>query len=108
MILIKTKAIARRPFAVLDIGSSKICCMIGEADGAGGVRLLGHGTHASAGIRSGEVSELEALSTVIGKTVQAAERDAGRGAATRSAGARLRRGQARGWASAQAQGDGGR
>ena len=76
MILIKTKAIARRPFAVLDIGSSKICCMIGEADGAGGVRLLGHGTHASAGIRSGEVSELEALSTVIGKTVQAAERDA--------------------------------
>jgi cell division protein FtsA len=59
MILIKTKAITRRPFAVLDIGSSKICCMIGEADGAGGVRLLGHGTHASAGIRSGEVSELE-------------------------------------------------
>ena len=77
MILIKTKAIARRPFAVLDIGSSKICCMIGEADGAGGVRLLGHGTHASAGIRSGEVSELEALSAVIGKTVQAAERDSG-------------------------------
>ena len=77
MILIKTKAITRRPFAVLDIGSSKICCMIGEADGEGGVRLLGHGTHASAGIRSGEVSELEALSTVIGKTVQAAERDSG-------------------------------
>ena len=77
MILSKTKAITRRPFAVLDIGSSKICCMIGEADGAGGVRLLGHGTHASAGIRGGEVSELEALSTVIGKTVQAAERDAG-------------------------------
>ncbi|MGB2439116.1 MAG: hypothetical protein ACPIB4_08595, partial [Candidatus Puniceispirillaceae bacterium] len=77
MILIKTKAITRRPFAVLDIGSSKICCMIGEASGAGGVRLLGHGTHASAGVRSGEVSELEALSTVIGKTVQAAERDSG-------------------------------
>jgi cell division protein FtsA len=77
MILSKTKAIKRRPFAVLDIGSSKICCMIGEADGAGRVRLLGHGTHASVGIRSGEVSELEALSTVIGKTVQAAERDAG-------------------------------
>jgi cell division ATPase FtsA len=74
MILSKTKAITRRPFAVLDIGSSKICCMIGEANGAGGVRLLGHGTHASAGIRSGEVSELEALSTVIGKTVLAAER----------------------------------
>jgi len=51
--------------------------MIGEADGADSVRLLGHGTHASAGIRNGEVSELEALSAVIGKTVQAAENDAG-------------------------------
>ncbi len=77
MILRKTKSITRRPFAVLDIGSSKICCMIGEADGSGGVRLLGHGTHASAGIRSGEVSELDALITVIGKTVQAAESAAG-------------------------------
>jgi cell division protein FtsA len=77
MILRRTKVIARRPFAVLDIGSSKICCMIGEPDGSGGVNLLGHGTHASAGIRSGEVSDLEALSGAIGKTVQIAEREAG-------------------------------
>tara|TARA_B100000989_G_scaffold206489_2_gene156452 strand:- start:475 stop:1776 length:1302 start_codon:yes stop_codon:yes gene_type:complete len=77
MILRKTKAITRRPFAVLDIGSSKICCMIGETDGSGGVSLLGHGTHASAGIRTGEVSDLDALSSAIGKTVQSAERDAG-------------------------------
>ena len=41
MILRKTKAITRRPFAVLDIGSSKICCMIGEADGSGGCVFLG-------------------------------------------------------------------
>ncbi len=77
MIILKAKAINRRPFAVLDIGSSKICCLIGELDGAGGVRLLGQGTHASAGIRSGEVSDLDSLSTVIGKTVQSAERDSG-------------------------------
>ena len=77
MILRRTKAITQRPFAVLDIGSSKICCMIGDADGSGGVRLLGHGTHASAGIRVGEVSDLDALSSAIGKTVQSAERDAG-------------------------------
>ena len=76
MMLSKTKAITRRPFSILDIGSSKICCMIGEADGSGGVRLLGHGTHASEGIRNGEVSDLDALSSVIGKSVQAAERDA--------------------------------
>ena len=67
MRLNKTKAITRRPLAILDIGSSKICCMIGEADGAGGVRLLGHGIHASEGVRSGEVSDLDSLSSVIGK-----------------------------------------
>ena len=77
MILRKTKVIARQPFAALDIGSSKICCMIGEADGTGGVRLLGHGTHASLGVRKGEVSDLNALSSTIGKTVQRAEREAG-------------------------------
>ena len=77
MRLSRTKAITRRPLAILDIGSSKICCMIGEVDGAGGVRLLGHGTHASEGVRSGEVSDLDALSSVIGKSVHAAERDAG-------------------------------
>ena len=77
MILRKTKAITRRPFTVLDIGSSKICCMIAEEDGVSGVRLLGHGTHASAGIKSGEVSDLDALSSAIGKAVQSAERDAG-------------------------------
>ena len=77
MIMRRGKTLNRRPFAILDIGSSKICCLIGEADGAGGARLLGQGTHASNGIRNGEVSELESLSTAIGKTVQAAEREAG-------------------------------
>ncbi|MEL0206155.1 MAG: cell division protein FtsA [Alphaproteobacteria bacterium] len=67
----------RRPFAVLDIGSSKMCCMIGDPDRQGGLHLLGQGTHASAGMRGGEISDLEAVSEVIGKTVQAAERDAG-------------------------------
>ena len=67
----------RRPFAVLDIGSSKICCLIADPDRQGGLYLLGQGTHASAGMRGGEISDLEAISEVIGKTVQAAEREAG-------------------------------
>ena len=68
---------ARRPFAVLDIGSSKICCMIGEADKQGNLRLLGQGTHGTSGMRGGEISNLDELSQVIGKAVQAAESDAG-------------------------------
>ena len=67
----------RRPFAILDIGSSKICCMIGEVDKLGELRLLGQGTHASAGMRSGEVTALTAISDAIGNAVQSAERAAG-------------------------------
>ena len=67
----------RRPFAVIDIGSSKVCCMIAEADKQGGIRVLGQGTHGSAGMRGGEVSNLDQLSEVIGKSVQAAETEAG-------------------------------
>ena len=65
------------PLAVLDIGSSKICCLIANPDRQGGLHLLGQGTHASAGMRGGEITDLEAISEVIGKTVQAAEREAG-------------------------------
>lgn len=68
---------SRRPFAVLDIGSSKICCMIGETDKLGTLRLLGQGTHASAGMRSGEVTVLSEFSDAIGHCVQSAERAAG-------------------------------
>ncbi|MEC7651408.1 MAG: cell division protein FtsA, partial [Pseudomonadota bacterium] len=67
----------RRPFAILDIGSSKICCMIGEVDKLGELRLLGQGTHASAGMRSGEVTALTAMSDAIGNAVQSAEGAAG-------------------------------
>ena len=68
---------SRRPFAVLDIGSSKICCMIGEIDKLGTLTLLGQGTHASAGMRSGEVTVLSEFSDAIGHCVQSAERAAG-------------------------------
>ena len=65
-----------RPFAILDIGSTKICCMIGEIDRQGELRLLGQGTHASAGMRAGEVTALADLSDAIGQAVQSAERAA--------------------------------
>jgi cell division protein FtsA len=65
-----------RPFAILDIGSTKICCMIGEIDREGELRLLGLGTHASAGMRAGEVTALTNLGDAIGQAVQSAERAA--------------------------------
>ena len=66
-----------RPFAILDIGSAKICCMIGEINRQGELRLLGQGTHASAGMRGGEVTALTALADAIGNAIQSAERAAG-------------------------------
>ncbi|MGC6452884.1 MAG: cell division protein FtsA [Candidatus Puniceispirillaceae bacterium] len=68
---------SRKPFAILDIGSSKICCMIGEIDKLGTLNLLGQGTHASAGMRAGEVTVLSEFSDAIGNCVQSAERAAG-------------------------------
>ena len=68
---------SRRPFAILDIGSSKICCMIGEIGKFGTLQLLGQGTQASAGMRAGEVNILSEFSDAIGHCVQSAERAAG-------------------------------
>ena len=72
-----TQRNSHKPFAILDIGSSKICCMIGEIDKLGTLSLIGQGTHASAGMRAGEVNVLSEFSDAIGNCVQSAERAAG-------------------------------
>ena len=51
--------------------------MIGEIDKLGTLRLIGQGTHASAGMRAGEVNVLSEFSDAIGNCVQSAERAAG-------------------------------
>ena len=63
--------------AALDIGTSKIACLIAENDGATGPIVKGIGQHASEGMRQGEVVDIEALSSAVGKTVEAAENMAG-------------------------------
>ena len=73
---LRSRRSTRRPFAILDMGSTKICCMIGEIDRQGELRLLGQGTHASAGMRAGEVTALTDLGDAIGQAVQSAERAA--------------------------------
>ena len=63
--------------AALDIGTSKIACLIAEHDGTTGPIVKGIGQHASEGMRQGEVVDIEALSSAVGKTVEAAESMAG-------------------------------
>ena len=57
----------------LDIGSSKIACIIGRAEAGGGLRILGSALHESQGIRSGAVTNLELADQSIRKAVDAAE-----------------------------------
>src|SRR5882762_5654379 len=58
--------------AALDVGSSKIACIIGRAE-HGGIQVLGSSLHESLGIRSGAVTNLDLAEQSIRKTVDAAE-----------------------------------
>lgn len=58
--------------AALDVGSSKVACIIGRAE-AGGIRVLGSALHESNGIKSGAVTSLEAAEESIREAVDAAE-----------------------------------
>jgi cell division protein FtsA len=63
--------------AVLDIGTSKIACFIGQTESNLGVRLLGAGFGVSEGMKSGAVVDMEAVESGIRTAVQKAEREAG-------------------------------
>ncbi len=63
--------------AVLDIGSSKVVCLIGREEPGMGVRLIGTGFGVSAGVKNGAVIDLEAAETGIRSAVEKAERAAG-------------------------------
>ncbi len=57
----------------LDIGTSKICAMIGQLNQNGQVEILGVGCVPSSGLRKGVVVDLESTIKGIGKAVEAAE-----------------------------------
>ncbi len=56
----------------LDIGTTKICAVVGEVGGEG-LRLLGYGTHPSQGLRKGVVINIEATVQSIKQAVEEAE-----------------------------------
>jgi len=56
----------------LDIGTTKICAVVGEVT-KDGLRILGYGTHPSSGLRKGVVINIEATVTSIKRAVEEAE-----------------------------------
>jgi len=65
--------------AALDIGCSKITCLIGRNDGSGprSFRILGAGRQQSRGFTGGTITDMEGLERSIRLAVEDAEREAG-------------------------------
>ena len=62
----------------LDIGTTKICCIVGEVT-ADGIDIIGIGSHPSKGLRKGVVVNIESTVASIKKAVEEAELMAGCG-----------------------------
>ncbi len=61
----------------LDLGTTKVCCVIAEAMAAGAVDVIGVGTSPSKGLKKGVVVDLESTIDSITKAIVDAERMAG-------------------------------
>ena len=72
----RTKIVSRGPFGILDLGSSKLACLIAQKSSTGELKLLGQSMHVSEGVKQGEITDMNKFSTAVGKTVNAAERNA--------------------------------
>ena len=61
------------PVGVLDIGTTKIVCLIGRAESDGTLRVLGYGWHRSQGVRTGSIADLAEAERAIRAAVGQAE-----------------------------------
>ena len=68
---------ATRTFVGLDIGTTKISCIIADQNAAGEMRIVGIGNAPSEGLRRGVVVDLEKTVASITRSVEEAERMAG-------------------------------
>ena len=66
-------------FTVIDIGNSKVSCLIGSPVKNNNVQVkaLGFGQHASLGISNGQVTDMKEIANSIARAVEGAETMAG-------------------------------
>ena len=60
-------------YAGLEIGTSKVCLVVGEVKSDGGLRILGVGQHPSIGVRKGEVVDSDAVQKSLHEALVRAE-----------------------------------
>ncbi|HAX70113.1 MAG TPA: cell division protein FtsA [Anaerolineales bacterium] len=61
----------------IDVGTTKVCTLVGRVEDDGGIRILGVGIEPSEGIRKGIVVDLAAASQAIKRSVEKAESTSG-------------------------------
>jgi cell division protein FtsA len=57
----------------LDIGTTKVCAIVGEVDSNGGIDIIGFGEHPSRGLRKGVVVNIESTVASIKRAIELAE-----------------------------------
>lgn len=63
--------------AALDVGTSKVCCLIARADAEGQARVIGASHQISKGLKAGVVVDMDGAAEVITSAVHTAEQKAG-------------------------------
>ncbi len=63
--------------AALDIGTSKVCCLIARTDSRGTMRIIGRGFHRAKGMKNGGITNLSEVETSIRNAVALAEQSSG-------------------------------
>jgi cell division protein FtsA len=61
------------PFGIVDIGTTKIACLIGRVESDGTLRVLGFGWQKGRGLNSGDITDLDAAEKAIRACVGQAE-----------------------------------
>jgi cell division protein FtsA len=61
----------------IDVGTTKVCTLVGRLEGSGSIRILGVGIEPSAGIKKGMIVDLAAASQAITRSVEKAESTSG-------------------------------
>ncbi|HTX80244.1 MAG TPA: cell division protein FtsA [Longilinea sp.] len=61
----------------IDIGTTKVCTLVGRVEGEGSLRILGVGIEPSQGIKKGSVVDLAAASQSISRSIEKAQRSSG-------------------------------
>ncbi|NPV57204.1 MAG: cell division protein FtsA, partial [Anaerolineae bacterium] len=61
----------------IDIGTTKICTLVGRVEGENSLRVLGVGIEPSQGIRKGNIVDITSASQAISRSVEKAQRSSG-------------------------------